>query len=127
MRRSALVALLLLSGSFVACGDRDGAGAGSGVVGVVLLGPMCPVESTASPCPDRPMAGQEVRVTRGGVEAGTTRTDDRGRFRIALAPGEYVVGAVLEGAGPPTAAPVPVTVRQGSFTRVTVPVDSGIR
>ena len=121
--------LLLVPLLLAACGDDgSGADADSGVRGVVLLGPQCPVVQEASPCPDEPMPGVEVRALRDGSVVGSDRTDAVGRFEIALAPGTYVLQAIVGTDGPPpTARPVNAIVVEGSFTDVTVPVDSGIR
>ena len=83
-----LPVLLLVPLLLAACGDDgSGADADSGVRGVVLLGPQCPVVQEASPCPDEPMPGVEVRALRDGSVVGRDRTDAVGRFEIALAPG----------------------------------------
>jgi hypothetical protein len=126
MRRTLLlpfVFILLLS----ACA-RAGVGGGgdSGVLGVVQAGPTCPVERVGSPCPDRPFPGT-VRAT--GLDGATAEvnTDDQGRFRLALAPGTYVVTVVTTTGPPPAAEPQTVQVKAGSFTQVTINVDTGIR
>jgi hypothetical protein len=115
------VALLLLSG----CGRS--AVPGTGIRGVVELGPACPVESLASPCPDRPFHG-DVLATASDGSTTTASTDPRGRFTMDLSAGTYVVVAVTGSAGePPTAIPQTVQVRTGTYTRLTLQVDTGIR
>jgi hypothetical protein len=101
---------------------------GQGIRGVVLLGPICPVENVQSPCPPKPLADTKVEVTneRGDVLA-TATTDREGRFSIHLDPGTYSVQAVLVSPGPPSSHPVQVTVQPHRFAQVRVPVDSGIR
>jgi hypothetical protein len=114
----------------VSCGSPS-AGSGTqdqGIRGVVLLGPVCPVESVESPCPPRPLADTEVEVSNGnGDVVATTRTDREGRFEVHVGPGVFSVVAVLVSPGPPSSHPVRVTVRPHGFSQVTVPVDSGIR
>jgi hypothetical protein len=119
--------LLLALGAW-SCGTKsNGGGAGtSGIQGVVLAGPRCPVAIAGSPCPDRPFPGT-VLATRTGGGSSQVKTDDQGRFRLALEPGTYVVTLMLSNTGPPTAKPVSVTVIQGKFTQVTLAVDTGIR
>jgi hypothetical protein len=93
----------------------------------VRLGPTCPVESLASPCPDRPFQGDVQATSTDGV---TTRapTDEQGRFSLNLTAGSYVVVAVSAGgSGPPTPVPQSVEVVTGAYTQVTLEVDSGIR
>ena len=127
MRRMAGLWILLLA--FVACtGCGDPSSGEGGIRGTVLLGPTCPVETQESPCPDRPLANAEVQVVRGGDVVTTIRSDDDGRFALALDPGHYVVQAVVEPGGPGMSAkPVEVTVTNGEFTEVNVLVDTGIR
>jgi hypothetical protein len=98
----------------------------SGIQGTVLLGPTCPVEQAGqSPCVT-PYPGvlvitdtdehQVARITAGGD----------GRFRLALAPGDYVI--LPEPGDPfPQAQPIDVTVVPGQFADVQVNYDSGIR
>jgi hypothetical protein len=113
--------LLLLTGC------RHVAPSGTGIRGVVMLGPTCPVENVASPCPDRPFQG-DVLATASDGSTTTVSTDAQGRFTMDLRPGTYVVIAVSpSGSGPPTPVPQTVQVRTGSYTRVTLEVDTGIR
>jgi VCBS repeat-containing protein len=79
-----------------------------------------------SPCPDRPFQGQ-VAATSADGSTTTVATDAEGRFMMDLAAGTYTVSAVTSGGGPPTAKPQSVTVRDGSYTQVTLEVDTGIR
>ncbi len=115
------VAILLLAGC------QRSAPPGTGIRGVVKLGPTCPVESLASPCPDRPFQG-DVQAT--STDGATTRvsTDEQGRFSLDLRAGSYVVVAISPGgSGPPTPVPQTVQVVTGAYTQVTLEVDSGIR
>jgi len=95
------------------------AGARAGVRGVVLLGPLCPVQRQDSPCPDRPDAA--------GTVVATTRSGEDGRFVLGLDPGRYVLAATsgqgLGGGG----KPVDVVVADGRFAQITLRVDTGIR
>jgi hypothetical protein len=84
------------------------------------------VQIAESPCPDKPYPGT-VQATRTGGGSSQVKTDDQGRFRLALEPGTYVVTLMLSNAGPPTVRPVSVTVVQGQFAQITVSVDTGIR
>jgi hypothetical protein len=124
--RVAVLALLLAA--LAACGAGGRAPSDSGIKGLVLIGPMCPVVQEGVPCPDKPFeATIKVRKVGGKVVA-TVRSGRNGRFRVSLAPGRYVLEAVWPNPGaPPSAAPVLVRVRAHAFTRVTIHFDSGIR
>ncbi|MGE5460026.1 MAG: MSCRAMM family protein [Solirubrobacterales bacterium] len=128
MRRPLTVLALAISVlSLASCGqDASGMKAETGVRGVVLAGPQCPVEQAGSPCPDEPMTNVEVQATTRGSVVATARTDAEGRFELPLEPGDYVIEAVLP-AGPPSAKPTSVTVPSHGFAQVTVLVDTGIR
>jgi hypothetical protein len=120
-------AIALFTASLLLSGCHHPVPPGTGIRGVVRLGPTCPVESLASPCPDDPFQG-DVQVTASDGSTTTVSTDAQGRFTINLREGTYVAVAVSAGgSGPPTAIPLTVQVRDGSFTRVTLEVDSGIR
>ncbi len=91
------------------------------------LGPTCPVESVTSPCPDRPFQG-DVRATASDGSTTMVSADAQGRFTMNLRAGTYAVVAVApSGGGPPTPVPQTVQVETGSYTRVTLEVDTGIR
>lgn len=125
--RQALVAGLLVAVS--ACGvATDSSEGATGVRGVVLAGPQCPVETLASPCPDRPLPQVPVRISNeAGEQVGEVPTDERGRFSLSVPPGSYVVEAIVGPSGPTFAEPVRVTVGEVGFVEVTVHVDTGIR
>jgi hypothetical protein len=128
MRRP--IALLLLALTLAACGtDAPATDGESGIEGIALLGPQCPVERADSPCPDQPYPDAEIEIRDpNGDVVDTVTTDADGRFRVALEPGAYV----LQGAADPSrqfpfSKPVDVTVTQGEFVEVVVPFDTGIR
>jgi hypothetical protein len=69
-----------------------------------------------------------VQATASDGSTTTVSTDAEGRFTMNLRSGTYVVVAVTpNGSGPPTPVPQSVQVRNGSYTRVTLEVDTGIR
>lgn len=122
------VGVLVLAG----CGGEPGPVSDtSGVRGTVHLGPQCPVEQEGVPCEDQPAAGVTVTVSEqlpgeayaAGEPVARATTDDQGRFRIPVPPGEYVVTA---DAGM-SCELMDVRVADGSFSRVDVPCDTGIR
>lgn len=125
-----VAAMLLLSAG---CGEQGTSAAGpdSGVTGVVHLGPQCPVETVDQPCDDMPAAGVTVTVSKqlpgeayaAGETVARGTTDAQGGFRIAVAPGEYVVTA---DAGM-SCELMDARVTEGSYVEVDVPCDTGIR
>ncbi len=119
--------IALFAAFLLLAGCERPAPSGTGIRGVVVLGPTCPVESLTSPCPDRPFEG-DVRATASDGATSVVSTDGQGRFTINLREGTYVVVAVSPG-GSGLPAPVPQTVQvlTGSYTRVTLEVDTGIR
>ena len=131
MKRLLPFTLSILAFAVVACGSETPASSGEdqGVRGVVLLGPRCPVETVASPCPDEPLADVTIRVLSDGEPLDVTATSDRsGRFELRLSPGEYTLEAIVPEGGPGMSAkPVDVTVPEDGFVDVVVPVDTGIR
>jgi len=114
------------------CGDESpGDTTRSGVTGLVHLGPQCPVESAGDPCEDQPAANVTVTVSEqlpgeayaaGEVVARATTNAD-GTYRIAVAPGEYVVTA---DAGM-SCELMDARVTRGAYTEVDIPCDTGIR
>ena len=114
------------------CGDESPAAkTQSGVTGRVHLSPQCPVETASDPCQAQPAANVTVTVSEqipgdsyaaGDVVARAT-TDDDGRYRIVVAPGEYVVTA---DAGM-SCELMDARVTDGAFATVDIPCDTGIR
>lgn len=129
MRRSA--AIVLFAGLLSACGSAGGGAPGapdaSGIRGTVVAGPQCPVVTEESPCPDEPVDGAGIEVYRDGILVATGTSDDDGRFEIELEPGTYEVHPVPPSDVGMFAKPVNVTVVDGSFARVELVVDTGIR
>lgn len=114
------------------CGeDSAPAESGSGVAGVVRLGPQCPVEVEGRPCPDVPPVGVKVLIAEqlpgelygAGDPVAETTTDAKGRFRVAVPPGAYVVTAE---AGM-SCEFMDAVVTAGAVTDIDVPCDTGIR
>jgi len=128
MSLSVATGLLVIAG----CGDQGPAARPeTGVSGLVHLGPQCPVETEGHPCEDRPAADVTVTVSEqlpgdsyaAGDEVARTTTEADGTFRVAVAPGEYVVTAV---AGM-SCELMDARVTEGAYTHVDVPCDTGIR
>ena len=93
-----------------------------------MSGPQCPVVAAQDPCADLPVPGRVVRVSNSdGSSPRETRADTAGRFDLVVAPGDYVLQAVVDGAGSTFATPLQVTVSDGGYVGVTLQVDTGIR
>jgi hypothetical protein len=133
MRIAALLALTLATSVLASCGDHDAATPQdqSGIAGRVHLGPQCPVETESDPCADKPAAGSRVTVAKqlrgdsyaGGAVVARTTTGADGSYRVAVAPGEYVVTA---DAGM-SCELMDARVTPSAYTNVDIPCDTGIR
>ncbi|HEU4758849.1 MAG TPA: hypothetical protein VFT91_02590 [Dehalococcoidia bacterium] len=126
--------LLALAGALAllvaACAGRAEAPLTSGIQGQVLLGPQCPVVREGTPCPDQPLQATVVAWNAGRTrKVRTFTTDDRGRFRVPLRPGDYYLDPQPTAPDRPFPAPRPetVTVPPGRFVDVTIEYDTGIR
>ena len=100
----------------------------SGIKGIILLGPICPVETfPPNPdCADKPFQARVVIKNSSGIIVGEFVSKDDGTFEVPLAPGTYL----LEPQSPnilPRGEPQTVTVQEGKFTEITIYYDTGIR
>jgi hypothetical protein len=95
------------------------------VIGRVVEAPMCPVARAGQACPSRSVAAAPVVAVARGRAVATARTDRTGHFRLALAPGRYILRATLPGpVRSTTTQVVQIGVRPAT---VTLTLDSGIR
>jgi hypothetical protein len=126
MRLLPFIAMLALLTT--GCGSSDGprAAVDSGVEGLVVRGPLCPVLQSGVPCPDEPHEADVRILTANGDVVATVHTDKGGRFVVKLEPGGYVLVGV-EQAELFFAKPVDVVVKPHAFTRAVVVFDTGIR
>ena len=122
MRRAAVLMVLVLT---AACASNAGSAPSGGIEGHVTIGPMCPVEREGSPCPPGTWSGT-VRATASDGSVHDTVTAADGSYQLALAPGTYTVTPVVDGAGPPIAKPVTVSVTS-AMQQLDLQLDSGIR
>lgn len=121
MRRAVVTALVLAA--LAACGHA-GATTTSGLRGTVTRGPIVPVCAVGKPC-DAPAAKVVLVFRRAGRVARTT-TDAKGRYRVALAPGTWTISLTRTGIGN-TIYPRQARVVAGTFRRVDLSIDTGIR
>ena len=94
----------------------------SGLRGTVVFAPGYPVCKVGTPC-TRPAAHVLLRFWRSGRVVARTRSDARGRYRIALRPRTYTVTSGTRGVLTPTRATVPTD----TYRRVAFRIDVGIR
>jgi hypothetical protein len=120
MRALAVVVVTLTGAAAVA----SAASPGSGLYGTVMRGPITPVCRTGVPC-DAPAANLILTFEASQVTK-TTRTDRRGRYRIALPAGIYAMRTSAKPFGR-IPRPAKVHVRSGHFDRIMFTIDTGIR
>lgn len=134
MRVRGLLTLAVAVSFLAGCGDQGSSGASrddSGIAGLVHLGPQCPVQTEDDQCADKPAAGARITVTTefpgdsssGDNVVARTTTETDGTYRIAVAPGAYVVTA---DAGM-SCDPAHAQVRVGAYSKVDIGCDTGIR
>lgn len=120
----------LPSGSAPGDSDFEQEVAASGIAGDVVLGPRCPVigPGMEEQCADKGYQTTLVVETKDGKqEVARVQSGVDGRFRVALAPGEYIV-APLSGARPlPNCEMQFVTVEPGQFAPMMIHCDTGMR
>lgn len=123
----ALTAVLL----FVGCG-KAAARVQSGISGLIVAGPTCPVERVPPEpaCAPRPLVAA-LRIWRAGhrAQAKLVTSHANGRFRISLPVGTYTVEALPQANSPFPRPPAPSEVRvsTGLFASITLSYDTGIR
>lgn len=129
-RRAAVLSCCAATAVLVgACASSAGTGAPAGprgtLAGRVVWQPTCPVQQFGRKCVPSPVPGAAIEVRDSSAHVVSTRTDQRGRFRLALPYGTYVVQAT----GPqPLRSSASATVRIGSRgAHIVIAIDSGIR
>ena len=133
MRAGGVLTVALAGLLLAGCSDQNPATTldHSGVTGRVHLGPECPVETVGEPCKDKPAAGSKVTIAKkllgdsyaGGEVVARTTTDADGRYRVAVAPGKYLVTAY---AGM-SCQRMDAIVEAGAYSKVDISCDTGIR
>jgi hypothetical protein len=113
--------LLLATWSFHSSAPRE-----SGIEGQVLIGPMCPAVQQGQACPDQPYQATLMVNSPNGSMILQVQTDGQGRFRIPLAPGQYLLHPESPN-GIPFAPDQAIVVGAGQYTQIIVHYDSGIR
>jgi hypothetical protein len=97
----------------------------SGINGVILAGPACPVqqEPPAASCAELPVqATVVVRSVRTGATVATVDATAGGRFSVTVEPGQYELTAKHD-----RGVPLLVEVPPNTWVEATVSIDTGIR
>lgn len=127
MARSLLIAATVAT--VAACGAQSSGGASDGgLYGTVRISPAAPVCASGRSC-SRPARGFKLVFSAGGHTV-TATTNARGRYRVHLAAGRYVVraAAASRNASPKAGLqPHAVSVPSGAFERRDFVYDAGIR
>ena len=106
------------------------AGFDSGVTGVVLAGPTCPVvnPNSGTDCADQPIVATIiVRDADIGLEVTRFASGTDGTFLVPLFPGRYVLDPQPVSGYIGTPPSQTVDVQAGQFTDVVIEYDTGIR
>ena len=140
MRARLLTSVIVVAAfALAACGGGESGssstgsttpGPTSGVTGMVLAGPVCPVlQDPPDPaCAERPVQGAVIVVTGAdGAEMAVVSSDKAGRFAIALPPGSYRLTPQTVAGLLGTAAPTDVVVIPGETIDLFFLYDTGIR
>jgi hypothetical protein len=117
--------LLLTAALTISVGAATGA-TDSGLRGVVTRGPIMPVCMVDQPC-DEPAANVRLVFVQSGTVVARARTSETGRYRVALAPGRYIVRLPGKPALGRIVKPQTVRVLRARYSRVDFSIDTGIR
>lgn len=103
----------------------------SGISGIVLLGPTCPVirDPPDPECADKPYSTKLVVATSDQARViKEFRSDETGRFSVQVAPGEYTLrSAAASNILPFCSSSETIKVNASAYTETTVNCDTGIR
>ncbi|GAC1331536.1 MAG: hypothetical protein NVSMB13_19880 [Mycobacteriales bacterium] len=99
----------------------------TGIEGVAVASPGCPVERAGSPCPGRPLIDVSIQaLDADSKQAGITTTDGQGHFRLLLTPGSYRL-RLVSSAALPRCPEVVVVVPPDAVKYAQLNCDSGLR
>ena len=124
MRIQFVIGILIIL--LATCSIQEAAPADSGLEGQVFLGPVCPLVTPGQECPDQPYQAMLTVNSSDGRTITQVHTDQQGRFRLALQPGQYVLHPDSLNAMSYTGDQA-FTVEAGRFTQLFVRYDSSIR
>jgi len=110
----------------VVASSAGAATSSSGLRGLVTRGPIAPVCVAGQPCSE-PAKNVTLVFSRNGRVVRRARTNDQGRYRVALAPGLYSVRLTPKPRIGRGLEPVRARVLRAHFRRVDFSIDTGIR
>lgn len=110
----------------VSTGETASAGE-TGIEGIITIFPSQPGPSRADGPDSKPLSNASFVVNDAKGEVTSFTTDDQGQFRIALAPGHYIVSMKGRKMTIGHFGPFEVDVVSGKMTKVEWKCDSGIR
>jgi len=126
-----LAAVLLVSFSIFASGETPSgskAASETGLEGVILVGPIRGGPTKQGVPNSGPLPGVEFVVKKeNNAIAASFKTDDQGRFRVALPPGHYTVSRKDWQAAVGNYGPFEVDIAAGQVRKVQWNCDTGIR
>jgi len=117
--------LVALAAALVAS-SAGAATSSSGLRGLVTRGPIAPVCAAGQPCSE-PAKDVTLVFSRNGRVVRRARTNDQGRYRVALAPGLYAVRLTPKPSIGRGLEPVRARVLRARFRRFDFSIDTGIR
>jgi|SRR5437588_10500354 len=98
----------------------------SGLRGLVMRGPITPVCTAEQPCSE-PAENVTLVFSRNGQVVRRAKTNDQGRYRVALVPGLYAVRLTKKPSVGRGLEPGRARVMRARFRRVDFSIDTGIR
>ncbi len=116
---------LLIVGPLFSIGAASGASGTSGLHGKVLLDPGYLICHVGVPC-TRPAKHAWLTFRRRSRVVARSRTNDKGKYRVSLAPRTYRVSCSTRAGGTGHLTPQQVTVRRGRYRKVIFRLDLGI-
>lgn len=117
----------LLPLAAVGCDGLPFFGGDTGITGIILAGPTCPFQMEGEDCADRPIAATVIVRQPFGFEVRRFTSDDDGRFRVALPPGNYQLDPQPNECCIGTPSFLTVAVQDGQFEELVISYDTGIR
>jgi hypothetical protein len=124
--------IILISGlSAAGCSAPGTTGQTGFLEGMVILGPLCPVEPCHLTGEQQAAAygARHIIITREGPDAGVFESgfSPDGHYRVALPPGQYIVTLVKNGIDRTPDLPKTVVIRPGETVTLNISIDTGIR